>query len=325
MTMNNAIKELFGPIRAEEGLKERTREFLARETRSYAKAPAARRGYPAYAAACACLLFLLLGGGWLYFTPTAEISMDINPSIELSVNRFDRVIAVTAFNEDGQELSRELDVKYKDYAQALDQVLHHDSIAALLSAGEVMSITVVGPDGQQSAKLLSGVEACTAGQSNIDCYSARPEEAAAHEAGLSCGKYRAFLELQRLDPDTTPEDVQGMTMREIRDLIDRLSAGGDDDVPSSGSGWGNGHHGSGGQDNGSQGNPASIGGNGNGYHGGGQNGSGHGHHGRAPDNDAATVVQRNGQGRRKGTAPALSLCLGSPLIIPLKYPGSVGG
>ena len=56
--------------------------------------------------------------------------MDINPSIELSVNRFDRVIAVTGFNEDGQVLSRELDVKYKDYAQAVEQVLCYDSVAA---------------------------------------------------------------------------------------------------------------------------------------------------------------------------------------------------
>lgn len=266
MTMNNAFKELFGPIRAEEDLKERTKEFLAKETQDYAKAPAKGRGYPACAAVCACLLLALLGGRWLYFTPTAEISMDINPSIELSVNRFDRVVAVTGFNEDGQALSRELDVKYKDYAQAVEQVLRHDSVAALLSAGEVMSITVAGQDGQQSAKLLSGVEACVAGQSNIDCHSARPEEAAAaHEAGLSCGKYRAFLELQRLDPDITPEIVQGMTMREIRDLISRLSAG--SGLPPS-DGWGNGHHGNGGQGNSASGG----GGGGNGYHGGGQNG-----------------------------------------------------
>ena len=295
MTMNNAFKELFGPIRAEEDLKERTRAFLAQKTGNYARAPAARRGYPVYAAACACLLFLLLGGRWLYFTPTAEISMDINPSIELSVNRFDRVIAVTAFNEDGQELSRELEVKHMDYTQAVERVLAHDSVAALLSGGEVMSITVVGQDGRQSAKLLSGVETCAAGRSNIDCYSARPEEAAAaHEAGLSCGKYRAFLELQRLDPDITPEDVQGMTMREIRDLIGSLSAGGGtpfsggSDDPSPGGGWGNGQHGSGGQGNG-QGNPASSGGNGNGYHGGGQNGSGHGHRGQGSAGNSATT------------------------------------
>lgn len=242
MTMNSAIKKLFGPIRAEEGLKNRTRARLAERTRGYTKRAAAKRGYPAYAAACACLALVLLGGRWLYFTPTAAISMDINPSIELSVNRFDRVIAVTGFNEDGQELSHELDVKYKNYTQAVEQILHHDSVAALLSAGEVMSITVAGPDGRQSAKLLSGVEACAAGQHNIDCHSARPEEAAAaHEAGLSCGKYRAFLELRRLDPDVTPEAVQGMTMREIQDRIGRLSSGGGDAPPSGG--WGDGHHG----------------------------------------------------------------------------------
>ncbi|WP_155245117.1 hypothetical protein [Enterocloster clostridioformis] len=156
------------------------------------------------------------------------------------------MIAITGFNEDGQALSDALDVKYKNYAQAVEQILHHDSVTALLSGGEVIAITVVGPDGQQSAKLLSGVKTCAAGQGNIDCYSAQPEEAdAAHEAGLSCGKYRAFLELQLLDPDVTPEAVQGMTMREIRDMIDRLSSDSGSDSPPSGS-WGNGHHGNGG-------------------------------------------------------------------------------
>lgn len=246
MTMNSAFKELFGPVRMEKDLKDRTRAFLAERTRGYTKRAAAGRSYPAYAAACACLALVLLGGRWLYFTPTAAISIDINPSIELSVNRFDRVIAVTGFNEDGQELSKELDVKYKNYAQAVEQILHHDSVTALLSVGEVMAITVAGPDEQQSANLLSVVEACAAGQGNIDCHSAQSEEvAAAHEVGLSCGKYRAFLELRHLDPDITPEAVQGMTMREIRDRIVRLSSGGSRDSPPSG-GWGGGHHGNGG-------------------------------------------------------------------------------
>lgn len=246
MTMNNALKKLFRPIRAEEALKDRTRAFLAERTRGYTKTAAAKRRYSAYAAACACLLLALLGGRWLYLTPTAEISIDINPSIELGVNRFDRVIAVTGFNEDGQELSRVLDVKHKNYAQAVEQIIHHDSIAALLSDGEELSITVVCPDGRQSAELLSGVEMCAAGQGNVDCYFAQPEEAAAaHEAGLSCGKYRAFLELQLLDPDITPEAVQGMTMREIRDRINRLSPDGGSGSPQP-DGWGGGHHGNGG-------------------------------------------------------------------------------
>lgn len=244
--MNRAFKELFGPITASEGLKERTQEFLAEQSRARAE----KRRRPVYAlAACACLLLLLLGGRWLYFTPTAEISIDINPSLELGINRFDRVVCVSAFNEDGQALVDTLDVKNKSYTQAIEQLLDHESVTALLSDGAVMTITVVGSDGAQSASILSGVEACTAGHRNTYCHAATSEEVAgAHESGLSCGKYRAFLELQQLDPSITPEDVRGMTMREIQDLIDSLRTEGGAESstsppPSPTSTWGGGHHG----------------------------------------------------------------------------------
>ena len=70
--------------------------------------------------------------------------------------------------------------------------------------------------------------------------------AAAHAVGLSCGKYRAYLELHELDPSVTPADIQGMTMREIRDRIAALS-GSSDEVQTQGTGVsaGNGHHGCG--------------------------------------------------------------------------------
>lgn len=243
MTMNKTFKELFGPIQAEEELKNRTKAFLARKIRSNSSADKKRRRYHVYAAACACMLLILFGGHWLYFTPTAKISVDINPSIELSINRFDRVIFVNGFNEDGQELSNALDVKYKKYTQAIEQILNNDGISALLSDGEVMAITVVGWDGPQSAKILSGVEMCTAEHSNTYCYFALSEEvAAAHEKGLSCGKYKTFLELHHLNPDITPETVQGMTIREIRELIDRLTADCENES-SSYDDWENGHHG----------------------------------------------------------------------------------
>lgn len=249
--MNNAFKELFGPIQADEGLKGRTKAFLAEQTRGYTGAPAKRHGYPVYVAVCACLLFVLLGGRWLYFTPTAEISIDINPSIELRINRLDRVISVNGFQEEGQELSNALDIKHKNYEEAVEQILSHERIASLLSGGEVMTITVVGSDGRQSGKILSGVETCAAGQDNTYCYSALPEEvAAAHESGLSYGKYRALLELQLLDPDITPEAVQGMTMREIRDLIGCLSAGSGSNPPPHSSGGGGPHGHGGGHGNG---------------------------------------------------------------------------
>lgn len=229
--MNNTLKGLFSQIKAEEDLKDRTRLFLENKTNGYTKVKIQKRTYQLYAAACVCLLFMLFGGHLLYFTPVARISIDINPSIEMGVNRFGQIIFVDDFNEDGKELSNVLDVKYKNYTDAIEQILNNDTIAALMSNNEVMTITVVGPDESQSAKILSWVEACTAKQTNTYCYFARSEEvAAAKEMGFSCGKYRAFLELQHLDPNIAPETVLGMTMREIQELIDSLSDGSENDV-----------------------------------------------------------------------------------------------
>lgn len=240
--MNDELREMFDHIRAEEGLKDRTRTFLTEKTQGYTKMKKGTRRYPLFAA-CACLLLLLFGGYRLYFTPTAQISIDVNPSIELCVNRFDRVISVTGLNEDGRALSRALDVKYRPYTDAIEQILESDTVAALLSDDEVVAITVTGSDERRSARMLSAVEACTAGHRNAHCYSALPEETdAAHEMGMSCGKYKALLELQRLDPNVTPEAVQDMTMREIRDLIDRLTPEGGN-IPATDNDLGNGHHG----------------------------------------------------------------------------------
>lgn len=69
------------------------------------------------------------------------------------------------------------------------------------------------------------------------CHSASSEgAAAARELGLPCGKYRAFLELRKLDPDITPEEVCNMTMRQIRELIVDLSGNGNNEATALGGG-----------------------------------------------------------------------------------------
>lgn len=246
MNMNDIFKKLFMSVRAEEELKNRTIAYLARRTQGYTGTAIKHHKYPLYAAVCFCFLFMLFGGRWLYFTPTAQISIDINPSIEMSINRFDQVIDINNFNEDGRILADSLNIKYMNYADAVEQVLNNDMVSALLSNNEVMTITVIGPDGQQSAEILSGVEACVEERRNTYCFFASSEEVAdAHGMGLSCGKYRAFLELQLLDSNITSEAVQKMTMREIRDLIDSLSTDGENNS-SSYDNRQNGHHGDGG-------------------------------------------------------------------------------
>lgn len=107
--MRDRLKQAFDAVHAEEALKERTKAFVAQQTRGHARRRPALR--PSLAAAFACLCLLFTGGYWLYFTPTATISIDINPSIELGVNRFNRVVSVEGYNADGVKLAGELSVQ----------------------------------------------------------------------------------------------------------------------------------------------------------------------------------------------------------------------
>lgn len=219
--MNDRIKEAFDRVQAGEELKDKTREFLARKTGGYTKR--AKNSYRPLVSAAVCLLLLVFGGNWFYFTPTAKISIDVNPSLELGINRFDRVVAVEAYNEDGQELAALLDIRFMEYREAVGQILENERVVALLSQDEIMTITVMESKGNQSVRILSDMESCVSEYKNTYCYSADSREVApAHEHGMSCGKYRAFLEVQKLCPDITPEEIRGMTMREIRDLVDGI-------------------------------------------------------------------------------------------------------
>ena len=226
--MGERLREAFAAVEAEEELKDRTQAYLFRKTQGYSARKAAGRAGPmGWAVAVACLvLFAGLGAG-LFFTPVSAISIDINPSLELNVNCFDRVVSVEGFNEDGRKLAERLQVRFMGYPAALDAVLAEESVQSRLADGEPLSIYVACDDEQRGGAMLDEVRHCAGRGRNIHCQAgSRETEEAAHAAGLSCGKYRAFLELQALDPTVLPEDVQGLTMREIREKIAALSGKG---------------------------------------------------------------------------------------------------
>ncbi|MBP1753636.1 MAG: hypothetical protein H6Q59_34, partial [Firmicutes bacterium] len=63
-----------------------------------------------YAASAAAVMILGVGS-WAYASPYTYVSVDVNPSIEYSVNRFDRVLSVKSVNDDGEEIIRQMDLK----------------------------------------------------------------------------------------------------------------------------------------------------------------------------------------------------------------------
>jgi len=60
-------------------------------------------------------------GVYAYYKPTGYVSLDINPSIEYSINMFDRVLKVKAVNEDGNEILTELNLKNMSIDEAIEK------------------------------------------------------------------------------------------------------------------------------------------------------------------------------------------------------------
>ncbi|MBL4935702.1 anti-sigma factor domain-containing protein [Clostridium sp. YIM B02515] len=78
-----------------------------------------------YAAAAASLIFVLLSGSgaYAYYTPTASILVNINPSVKLQLNRWDRVIKSIPLNEDGSALLQSLNLNNNSINSALDKII----------------------------------------------------------------------------------------------------------------------------------------------------------------------------------------------------------
>lgn len=222
--MNDKIKVSFDQIHADELLKEKTKANITSQMK---KRMVRRRPiYISLIPVAACILFALVcfGGYEVYFTEVYRISMDINPSMELGINRFDKVVSVQGYNDDGAELAEKVDVRFMEYTDAVNKIVESEDIIELLKQNEMMSIDVIGNDAKKTEKMLANVEKCTSHHQNIDCRKGNLEQVEeAHEAGMSCGKYRVYQELQELDPKITIDEVQGMTMREVRDRIESLS------------------------------------------------------------------------------------------------------
>ena len=141
--MDNRMRKAFDQVHASQELKARTRTQVLQAMEAQRKP--ARAVWKPVCALAACLLVVVLGlGGYhLYFTPTSVISIDINPSLEVDVNRLGRVIALHGYNEDGEEFAASLDVLHQNYQQAVDEILNSDTIVDCLNEGGFLSVSVV--------------------------------------------------------------------------------------------------------------------------------------------------------------------------------------
>ena len=106
------------------------------------------------AAAAAVALFLVLGGTYFQTAlPVSYITMDVNPSMEYALNRSDRVVEVSALNEDAKAIVEELSVSGERIGDAVEKAEDVLEEHGYLRDGGSVLFSVSSNDDTHSGKL----------------------------------------------------------------------------------------------------------------------------------------------------------------------------
>ena len=229
--MKNKIKESFDQVHAERNLIEKTKQNVWAEV-----SRRERRKSSVFApklAGVIITLFVVVSCyfGYSYLNTETVISFDINPSVELNVNKYDRIIGVHAFNEDGKELIQDVDLKHLNYIDGINQMIASEPVDSRLKDNQLLEITVVCDSKEQNKKYEEAIEHHTNIQEEQIFHMEHHQHVEeAHQHGFSCGKYRAYLDLKAKDDSITEEQAKHMTIREMHDHTHHCKN--QEDVPS---------------------------------------------------------------------------------------------
>jgi len=243
MALENELRTALERVKATEEMKERTLAHLAAQRRQRCSGPVGRR---VLAAACAALALLAGVRAWRGSRePVAYVSVDVNPSVELALDRRDRVVSATAYNEDGAAVLEQVELEGASCGEALETLLTSEAMAPYLTGSYALTVTVAAGSEGEEGRLLAVLAGCPSYQrSGGQIWAADLSTLAeAHHCGMSFGKYAAGQVLQSYDSTVTDEDCHQMTMAQLQERIHACQGGeSETTTPSSGHHSG-GHHG----------------------------------------------------------------------------------
>lgn len=178
----------------------------------------AKGGRIAAIAACLALVACLIGGVADFLRPVAYVGIDVNPSVELTLNRFDIVVGTHALNDDGQRALDEASCMWRafdDAARDLDGAMR-----AIAGEGAVVEVSIDCDNENRYAALAAQSNDCFGRNGETHCNRTSAEERqAAHDSGMGVAKYRAYQALQEAGVNISAEKCASMSMRELRDLL----------------------------------------------------------------------------------------------------------
>lgn len=127
-------------------------ENIVELRRPQEKRPALWKPLSGLAGLAACLCLVFFGYYQPNFTPYGALRIQINPDVELTLSRTDRVLELEGLNDDGRVLIEGYDYNGKDRKDVTEELVERAIDLGYLSGGETVSITVTSSDTDWQAR-----------------------------------------------------------------------------------------------------------------------------------------------------------------------------
>lgn len=183
------------------------------------------------AASIAAVFILLIGIGWYQFLAVdSVVGLDVNPSLEFTVNRQNRVTDVKTYNKDARKVVKSLDLKNVEVHTAVSAVL-----GSMLQNGYIDSnrntvlLTVQNKDGKKARTLEkdlladinevlsgAGTEGKLVSQTIADSKDLTELSEKYH---ISCGKMKLIKSIISKDDTYSPEELSRMSVQRLMELV----------------------------------------------------------------------------------------------------------
>lgn len=180
----------------------------------------------AYAGMAAGFLLLLFGAFRGYTLPVGVVSLDVNPSIEYMINVFDRVLSISAVNDDAEAILADMNMRalyHRPIDDAVDVTILALRARGYLStdAGNDVVISVSSYDARHTERIATRLGEHVKQQRDLTVYSvavSKGEVKSAHALGISAGKLHIIDQLGESwneDHAFDPEDWIGRPVKRI--------------------------------------------------------------------------------------------------------------
>lgn len=193
------------------------------------------RRFAALAAACVALIAAV--GGLIYRETTevtSVVSLDVNPSIELSVDRRERVVSCEARNDKARDVLRDMDGG-DDLAGAKLSVAVNAIVGGLLRSGylnelsSAIMISVEDRDGTRAEKLrteltdaVDGLLRTSGAQAAVLTQTVQKDktlDGLAKENGISSGKAALIERIRQKNPALAFGELAALPVSDLKDLL----------------------------------------------------------------------------------------------------------